>query len=145
MMALRLDPALSNDRGMPKFDVIGLIVGSMDAAIDFYSKLGIEFPDPPDPEGHGHVEAKLPGGIRLALDTIETIKSFDPDWKPPTGGHQIGLAFLCDSPADVDAVYKRLVNEGAGSYREPWEAFWGQRYAQIKDPDGNIVDLFANL
>jgi uncharacterized glyoxalase superfamily protein PhnB len=23
--------------------------------------------------------------------------------------------------------------------------FWGMRYAQVKDPDGNIVDLFADL
>jgi uncharacterized glyoxalase superfamily protein PhnB len=144
-MCLRRHPALSNDQDMPKFDVIGLIVQSMDAAIDFYSKLGIEFPDPPDPEGHGHVEANLPGGIRLALDTAASVKEFDPDWKPVTGGHQIALAFLCDSPADVDAVYQRLVSEGAGSYKEPWDAFWGQRYAQVEDPDGNIIDLFAPL
>jgi uncharacterized glyoxalase superfamily protein PhnB len=28
---------------------------------------------------------------------------------------------------------------------EPWDADWGQRYAQVKDPDGNSVDLFAAL
>ena len=26
---------------------------------------------------------------------------------------------------------------------EPFDAFWGQRYAQVKDPDGNPVDIFA--
>jgi uncharacterized glyoxalase superfamily protein PhnB len=28
---------------------------------------------------------------------------------------------------------------------EPWDAFWGQRYATAKDPDGNHVDLFASI
>jgi uncharacterized glyoxalase superfamily protein PhnB len=27
----------------------------------------------------------------------------------------------------------------------PWDAFWGMRYAVVKDPDGNAVDLFAAL
>ncbi|MFL6036949.1 MAG: glyoxalase, partial [Gaiellaceae bacterium] len=28
---------------------------------------------------------------------------------------------------------------------EPFDAFWGQRYATVVDPDGNAVDLFAPL
>ena len=27
--------------------------------------------------------------------------------------------------------------------KEPWDAFWGQRYAIVADPDGYMVDLFA--
>ena len=30
-------------------------------------------------------------------------------------------------------------------HKEPWDAFWGQRYASVKDPDGNQIDLFAPL
>jgi uncharacterized glyoxalase superfamily protein PhnB len=29
--------------------------------------------------------------------------------------------------------------------KEPWDAFWGQRYAAVGDPDGNLIDLFAPL
>jgi uncharacterized glyoxalase superfamily protein PhnB len=29
--------------------------------------------------------------------------------------------------------------------KEPWDAFWGQRYAVVADPDGNHVDLYAPL
>jgi uncharacterized glyoxalase superfamily protein PhnB len=29
--------------------------------------------------------------------------------------------------------------------RSPFDAFWGQRYATVLDPDGNTVDLFAPL
>lgn len=129
----------------PRLDLVGLIVSDMAASIDFYRRLGLEFPDPPDPEGHGHVEATLPGGIRFALDTVETILSFDPTWTQPSGGHQMGIAFLCDLPAEVDALFKKLVGGGVEPYKEPWDAFWGQRYAQVKDPDGHVVDLFALL
>jgi hypothetical protein len=30
-------------------------------------------------------------------------------------------------------------------WRDPWDSYWGQRYAFLRDPDGNRVDLFAPL
>jgi catechol 2,3-dioxygenase-like lactoylglutathione lyase family enzyme len=123
---------------------IGLIVSDLPRAIAFYSLLGLEFPADYD-VSHGHVEAPLPGGLRFMLDTVETIRSFDPDWTAPVGGHRIAVAYECDSPADVDATFAQLVASGGGGQREPWDAFWGQRYAQVQDPDGNLVDLFAPL
>jgi uncharacterized glyoxalase superfamily protein PhnB len=130
---------------MPRLDVIGVIVSDMGEAIDFYQRLGLRFPDNPDPEGHGHVETELPGGLRFTLDTEDSIRSFDPGWSPPEGGQRLGIAFRCESPGDVDRVYRELVDAGAESRRGPWDAFWGQRYAQAKDPDGNVIDLFAPL
>jgi uncharacterized glyoxalase superfamily protein PhnB len=47
----------------------------------------------------------------------------------------LALAFLGPSPADVDAKYQELAALGHG-HKEPWDAFWGQRYASVKDPDG---------
>jgi len=130
---------------MARFDAIGIIVADMDASVAFYRRLGLEFPDPPDPEGHGHVEATLPGGNRLMLDTVESVRSFDTKWTPPSGGHRIALAFLCESPAAVDELYEELIAAGVTSYREPYDAFWGQRYAEVLDPDDNNVGLFAPL
>jgi uncharacterized glyoxalase superfamily protein PhnB len=130
---------------MPRLDAIGVVVSDLGRAIDFYRRLGVQFPADPDPEGHGHVEASLPGGLRLMLDAEESVRSFRPDWSPAPGDPRTGLAFLCDSPADVDRVYRELVEAGAESDKGPWDAAWGQRYAQLKDPDGNAVDLFAPL
>jgi len=45
----------------------------------------------------------------------------------------------------MDALYERIVGSGYKGHRQPWDAFWGQRYAQVVDPDGNLVDLFALL
>jgi uncharacterized glyoxalase superfamily protein PhnB len=83
--------------------------------------------------------------MRIAWDTVETIRSFDPDWTPPSGSSRVGLAFACDDPADVDATYARLVASGYEGHLEPWDAFWGMRYAVVHDPDGNAIDLFAML
>ncbi|MFF2848297.1 VOC family protein [Streptomyces sp. NPDC058001] len=126
----------------PRFDLVGLVVSDMAASLAFYRRLGIEFPEGADQEGH--VEATLPGGPRFALDTEETIRSFHPGWRPGTGG-RLSLAFLCDGPEDVDRTYDALVAAGYEGELKPWDAFWGQRYAVVKDPDGNGVDLFAAL
>jgi catechol 2,3-dioxygenase-like lactoylglutathione lyase family enzyme len=128
----------------PQFEAIGLVSGDLARSVTFYRDLGLELPDP-DPNGPGHIEAPLPGGLGFMLDTEETIKSFAPDWEPPSGGHRMAIAFRCDSPAEVDEVYARLLEVGGSSHKEPWDAFWGMRYAQVKDPDGNVVDLFADL
>ncbi|MFD1052454.1 VOC family protein [Kibdelosporangium lantanae] len=50
-----------------------------------------------------------------------------------------------DTPAEVDATYAAMVAAGYKGHREPWDAFWGMRYAVLHDPDGNGVDLHANL
>ena len=92
-----------------------------------------------------HVAVDLPGGLHLLFDTQDTIRSFDPSWTPPSGGHGLALAFDCGDPAGVDATHDALVAAGHRSHLAPWDAFWGQRYATVLDPDGNSVDLFAAL
>jgi catechol 2,3-dioxygenase-like lactoylglutathione lyase family enzyme len=124
------------------FDVVGLVVADMGKSLAFYRRLGLSIPA--DADSEPHVEVALPGGLRLAFDTIETIHSFDPEWAPPSGSPRVGLAFRCDSPGEVDRVYADLVGAGYEGHKEPWDAFWGMRYAVVHDPDGNGVDLFAS-
>ena len=130
---------------MARLDVVGVIVSDLHRAIEFYERLGLQFPEDPDPMGHGHAEASLPGGLRFTLDTEESIPSFDPGWARPSGGHRMAVAFRCESREDVNRLYRELTDAGAHGYKEPWDAFWGQRYAQVKDPDDSVIDLFAPL
>jgi uncharacterized glyoxalase superfamily protein PhnB len=125
-----------------RFEAIGVVVADMSRALAFYRLLGLDFPGGAETEGH--VEASV-AGVRFMLDTEETVRSFDPEWQPPPSGHRIALAFRCDSPAEVDETYEELRGAGGSSHKEPWDAAWGMRYAEVKDPDGNIVDLFADL
>ncbi len=124
----------------PRFDAIGLVTRDMGRTLAFYRLLGLDIP--PEADGQPHVEAALPGGLRLMWDTEEVIASFAPG--PVTIGGS-SLAFLCDDAADVDATYEGLVAAGAAGELEPFDAPWGQRYATVHDPDGNGVDLFAPL
>jgi uncharacterized glyoxalase superfamily protein PhnB len=127
----------------PQLDFFGIVVSDMARSVAFYRRLGLDFPE--GAENEQHVEAPLPGGMRYALDTEDVIRAFDPDWKRPTDGHAVGGAFRCESPAEVDRLYRELLEVGATPHKEPWDAFWGQRYAQLADPDGTVVDLYAPL
>lgn len=127
---------------MANLDAIGIVCADIDAALSFYRLLGVDVPH--SANGEDHVEAKLPNGLRLMFDSEELMKRLTPDWKAPAG-HRMALAFLCNDPEDVDAIYRRLTGKGHKGVTEPWDAFWGQRYAQVVDPSGNVVDLFAPL
>jgi catechol 2,3-dioxygenase-like lactoylglutathione lyase family enzyme len=126
---------------MPQLNAFGIVASDMARSIRFYRMLGLDVPDTPQ---EGHVDAFLPNGIRLMLDSEEVIRSFHDNWARQTG-NQLSLALECASPAEVDEVYTRVVGAGFHGEREPWDAFWGQRYAQLSDPDGVPVDLYAAL
>jgi uncharacterized glyoxalase superfamily protein PhnB len=128
---------------MPRLDAIGVVISDMARAIDFYRRLGLEFDE--ESADWVHAEAIGPGGVRVMLDTEASVMSFS-EWQPPSGGGpRIALAFLCDSPDEVDRVYDELVGAGAHGQLPPFDAPWGQRYATVHDHDGNAVDLFAPL
>jgi catechol 2,3-dioxygenase-like lactoylglutathione lyase family enzyme len=126
---------------MPSLNAIGIVVSDMERSIRFYRLLGLDVPETP---GEGHVDTFLPNGVRFMLDSEETVKSFRPDWARSTG-NQLGLALECGSPDEVDDVYAKAVAAGFHGEKEPWDAFWGQRYAQLQDPDGVPIDLYASL
>jgi uncharacterized glyoxalase superfamily protein PhnB len=121
---------------MPSLNAVGIVAADVAATCRFYELLGAQF------AGEGHVEATMPNGLRLMVDSEEIIRSFDPDWQR-TNGNQLSLAFECASPAEVDEIYAKVTAAGFHGHKEPWDAFWGQRYAQLRDPDGVPVDLFA--
>jgi len=126
---------------MPELNAIGIVVSEMAASIRFYRLLGLDVPETPDED---HVDAFLPNGVRFMLDSEEVMRSFRADWSRQTG-NQLALALECGSPAEVDEVYARVTAEGFRGEKEPWDAFWGQRYALLVDPDGVEVGLYAAL
>lgn len=127
----------------PQLTVIGVVVTDMARTLAFYRDLGLEID--PDGDSAPHVECVLSSGLTLAWDTVETVTAFDPQWRPPAGGHAMALCFQCASPDDVDATYARMVGLGHTGHRAPWDAVWRQRYAIVHDPDGHQVELFAPL
>jgi catechol 2,3-dioxygenase-like lactoylglutathione lyase family enzyme len=126
---------------MPQLNAIGIAVSDMAASIRFYRALGLDVPETPE---EGHIDTFLPNGVRFMLDSEEVILSFMPEWTRENG-NQVSIAFECASPAEVDEVHARVVAAGFESEKDPWDAFWGQRYALLIDPDGVRVNLYAAL
>ena len=124
----------------PRLDAIGVVSADLPRTIAFYRALGCEI-DEPDAEGHLSIDL---GGFRLMIDTEETMRSFDPDWQA-SGSGRVTLAAACADPDEVDRMHAELSGLGAGSHLAPFDAFWGQRYATVLDPDGVRVDLYAAL
>jgi uncharacterized glyoxalase superfamily protein PhnB len=126
---------------VPELNAIGIAVSDLRRSMLFYRLLGLDLPEEAQ---DGHVEATMANGTRLMFDAEDVIASFLPNWRR-TDGNQVSLAFECASPAEVDEVYARIVAAGFEGEKEPWDAFWGQRYALLGDPDGVRVNLYAPL
>lgn len=123
-----------------KLDMVGIVVSDMAKAIEFYGVLGFKVIGEPK---QAYVELANQG-IRISLNTRDMIAGIY-GFVPESQGDKIELAFLCETPAEVNEVTAAIKLAGYEVFKEPWDAFWGQRYAIIKDLDGNLLSLFANL
>ncbi|CAN5150901.1 VOC family protein [soil metagenome] len=123
----------------PTIDAIGVVARDMATTVAFYRRVGVPLPE--GAEAEEHVEAPLGAGVRLMIDTEESVRGVYADF---TGapGERVAFAARLDSPAAVDALYAELAADGFG-LREPWDAPWGMRYATVCDSDGVAVDLYA--
>ena len=124
-------------------NALGIVCADIEASLGFYRLLGVPFEDY-DPEV-GHYSADLGNGFRLMLDTHDIARAFIDGFEPPRGNDQLTLAVEVEAPEAVDALFAEVVAAGHPAVREPFDAFWGQRYATVADPDGNAVDLYAAL
>jgi catechol 2,3-dioxygenase-like lactoylglutathione lyase family enzyme len=120
---------------------IDIVVADMDRALAFYRALGLAVPD--QAEGP-QVEIATPGGATLGLVLEAMVRQSVEGWETPVG-QRVTFACRCDSVAELDSTYARIEAAGFQGRKAPWDAFWGQRYAFLNDPDGNRVDLFAEL
>lgn len=127
----------------PVMNTLDIVVANIAASMAFYHHLGLDFQI--DPNYAEHAGCDLPGGMHLMLDEEKFTAMARPGWTRTAASPPIFLSFQFDTPAGVDAKYAELVDAGYAGSREPWDAFWGHRYATVLDPDGNGVDLYCPL
>lgn len=121
---------------------VGIVVSDMAKSLNFFRTLGVEIPVEADQ--WPHVDVALASGISLGFDLEANVLANDPSWTTPVG-QRYNLQFDFGTPDAVDAVFEKLVEAGYMGYNEPWNTPWGQRFARVSDPDGNVVNFFAEL
>jgi catechol 2,3-dioxygenase-like lactoylglutathione lyase family enzyme len=129
------------DDARPVLDQINVVVGDMDAAVAFYRRLGVDVADPGPPWDRHHRPVNVGDGLELDLDST----AFGAVWNrgQPGTGPRVVIGFRLADRDAVDRTHADLVAAGYTSQQEPYDAFWGARYAVIEDPDGNSVGLMS--
>jgi catechol 2,3-dioxygenase-like lactoylglutathione lyase family enzyme len=128
---------------------INLVVRDVDASVAFYRALGLAIPDASiwrTASGAHHVEIEMSNGFELALDSHQLAAAYNaaeerPERSSPSSPNV--MSFRVADRADVDRIYDELKDLGRGAAQEPYDAFWGSRYAIVLDPDGNQVGIMS--
>lgn len=127
---------------------VAFVVADLERSLHFYRTLGLPLPEGAhltaegQPEDHAEVSVN---GLRVAWETEALTRQVHPTWTPPAGGARLSVAFEAPTPAEVNTVAARMAAAGFSVEAAPYDAFWGQRYATLQDPDGNGIDVFAWL
>jgi catechol 2,3-dioxygenase-like lactoylglutathione lyase family enzyme len=115
----------------------------MDASTEFYRRLGVVLPDD-GPWNTYHRSAETPEGLDLDFD----LDSFATKWNAgartddPKG---VVLGFKVATRDAVDRIHADMTSAGYTTRQEPYDAFWGSRYAILEDPDGNAVGVMSPM
>ncbi|UCI06486.1 VOC family protein [Mesorhizobium sp. B1-1-8] len=90
--------------------------------------------------GEGWIAYQV-GSCLLAL--TERGVMFD-DAPPPQGALSLQLAFRV-APAEVDECAQALREHGVAIEKEPTDQPWGHRTLFFRDPDGNVLEIYADI
>lgn len=125
-----------------KISAVAVTTTNIEKTIAFYSIIGFDFSNVDKEEDH--IEPKTPkGSARLMIDTVEFIKEHLGEI--PKSSNISSFAIQFTKPEDLDKVVESLESNNFKVVKKPWDAFWGQRYAIVEDPDGYKVDLYSNI
>lgn len=125
----------------PTFIGVHVAVSDIRRSAAFYRLVGL--PVPEDSELGEHAEFELGAGAHLALSTERVVRMYDQAWRTPSAPPAAALQFQLDSRQAVDALFEKLTAAGHTGHLPPFDAFCGSRYAEVDDPDGNIVGFHS--
>ena len=124
-----------------KLNAVGVSSRDISRTVEFYRILGFAFQ--PYAETDRHIESVNNLNAKLMIDHISMVEEILGD-KPRPSNHA-NFAIQYDTPAELNLVVDKLQEAGYAMMKPAWDAFWGQRYVVVKDPDGYMVDLYAYL
>jgi predicted enzyme related to lactoylglutathione lyase len=88
----------------------------------------------------GYVEFQRSPCAGLAIANTATVRAYGAGVAEPAANRTAILDFEVD---DVDAEYKRLHKHISDWVQPPTRQPWGNRAMLFRDPDGNLVNVFA--
>ncbi len=115
---------------------VRIITDDLDRLVAFYEEVtGVEA------QHLAPVFAELVvGGCTLAIGHSQTMQLFGGDTARAADNRSVVIEFRV---VDVDAAYERLEPVVEAWVQEPTTMPWGNRSMLFRDPDGNLVNLFA--
>lgn len=126
-----------------KFTSVRLVTGthaSVDALVAFYTRITGAAVTRPTPD---FAELRLAGqvtGPALAISTERIIQQFNAGVASAAANRSAILEFEVD---DVDALHQRLMDVPTDCAMPPTTMPWGNRSMLLRDPDGNVVNVFS--
>ena len=123
-----------------RLDGFGLLVKDMARMIRFYRDvIGFEIKESEDTK---NVYLVKDGTLFLLYGRNDFEKMTDRRYEYVNGlnGH-FEIALYVDAFDDVDAAFRRAVENGASPVMEPTTEPWGQRTCYIADPEGNLIEI----
>jgi catechol 2,3-dioxygenase-like lactoylglutathione lyase family enzyme len=127
-----------------RFSQINLVVHDMAASLAFYRRLGLELPESAVWQSGGaphHATVDGGGEVDLEFDSRRLAHAYNTGFAAERGRVTIGVSL--ESREAVDTLWAGLLEEGVQGLQQPFDAFWGARYAIVEDPDGNPVGLMS--
>ncbi len=124
---------------------VNVVVRDMAAMTRFYEQLGVGLqPIPPEWEAHHRNTVPVDGdgdgaGASVDFDSMAFAPMWNAGWPAATPG--MILIFHVATRDEVDELHRRMVDAGHPSHQEPYDAFWGARFAAVADPDGNSIGI----
>lgn len=123
------------------FSGVHFWVSDMGASVAFYRLLGFTIEAGAEQQPFTRVGAGE--GIAFAFGSLALTRGYDPAFQPSRVRGATCLQFDVASREAVDELHARLVAAGHLSHLAPMDAFWGSRYAEVLDPDGNAVGFHS--
>lgn len=123
-----------------RLDGFGIFVEDIASMIRFYRDvLGFEIKESEDTS---NVYLVKDGTLFLLYGRkdFENMTSRKYEYVKGLNGH-FELALYVDAFDEVDAMYDRVIKQGATSVLAPTTEPWGQRTCYIADPEGNLIEI----
>lgn len=131
----------------PQFTGLNLVAEHFAATVAFYRLLGVDIPEDKiwrTDSGSHHTEGVPIGeAAEVEIDSAALAGVYHTGYRILPTRPTTVLGFHVPSREAVDAVHAKIVGAGHPSRQDPYDTFWGARYAIVADPDGRDIGLMS--